>query len=93
MGSCKNILKKLAINQSISLEATPLVPLIEICDQNRVLIENHCGIAGYTNNEILIKIRRGHIVVAGKCLKIIKMSRTKLVITGEITGVYFRGSC
>ena len=72
---------------------TPLpgLPLIEICGQNRMLIENHRGIAGYGSCEIQVKVRFGRIVVCGEKLKVTNMSKEKLVITGKICTVNLRG--
>lgn len=67
------------------------VPLVEICDQKRVLIENHQGIALYTCEEIRVKVNYGCITVCGERLKLAKMSREKLVITGKIGSVNLHG--
>jgi len=69
----------------------PGVPLVEICDRKRVLVENHQGILYYGSNEIQIKVRDGHICVIGENLKLNRMSKVKLVITGDISAVNLRG--
>lgn len=69
----------------------PGLPLIEICGQNRMLIENHQGIAGYGCCEIQINVRFGRIIVCGENLKLTNMSKEKLVITGRICAVNLRG--
>ena len=69
----------------------PGVPLVEVCGQRRVLIENHQGIAAYGCGEIQIKVRNGRIVVCGENLKLVKMSKEKLVITGRICAVNLQG--
>lgn len=83
--------KAVATGTQLYSEPLPGVPLIEIYDQRRVLIENHRGIVGYGTKEILIKARFGLICICGDDLKLVKMSREKLVITGKICGVTLRG--
>lgn len=87
-----NLFRK-AVTSSAGLYAEPLpgIPLVEICDQRRVLIENHQGIVGYGCNEILIKVRYGQICICGENLKLAKMSKEKLVITGKISAVNLQG--
>lgn len=75
----------------IETKSLPGVPLIEICDQKRVLIENHQGIVGYGSREILIKVRYGVVCVCGDNLKLIKVCKEKLIITGKICTVNLRG--
>lgn len=75
----------------LQLEPLPRIPLVEIYGQRRVLIENHQGIIAYGCNEILIKVRYGRICVSGECLKLVNMSRERLVITGRIFAVNLQG--
>lgn len=78
-----------SVAASYNLSTNPLagVPLVEICDRKRVLIENHQGILCYGCKEIRIKVRDGHICVLGENLKLNRMSKVKLVITGDIRSV------
>jgi sporulation protein YqfC len=72
----------------ISLAAlNPDTFLIEICDNRRVLIENHRGITCYGSNEIVIKVKQGSICVCGDHLYLSKMNKTKLVVSGRITAI------
>ena len=68
------------------------IPLIEICGRRRVLIENHCGILSYGTEEIRINGSLDVIRVCGKELRIRKVCREKLVISGVIDTIDFRGS-
>lgn len=72
---------------------TPLsgLPLIEICGQNRILIENHRGISGYSGCEIQVKVCFGRVIVCGENLKVTNMSKEKLVIVGNIYAVNLQG--
>lgn len=76
---------------SLHTELLTNVPIIEVCDRQRVLIENHQGVVGYGFNEIQIKVRYGCICVCGERLKLTRMSKSKLVITGKICTLHLRG--
>lgn len=70
---------------------TPLpgVPLVEVCNNRRVLIENHQGVVAYESNEIVVKVRNGTIRICGTQLQLMRMSRYQLVIMGMISEVCF----
>lgn len=84
MGRENKILNAAAENIPVKSDPILGTPLVEICGQRRVLIENHQGVVGYGCNEICIKVRFGCIRVDGANLKLVKMSKDKLVITGTI---------
>ena len=84
-------LKNTVYDNEIYRESLPGVPLVEICDRRRVLIENHKGILAYGCKEILVKVGYGHIYVCGESLKVAKMNKEKLVIVGSIHSVCLRG--
>lgn len=71
----------------------PGVPLVEVCNGKRVLIENHQGVVAYHRNEIVVKVRGGNIRVCGECLQLLRMSRSQLVITGGVFCIHFRETC
>ncbi len=60
------------------------LPIIEIAGSNRVLIENHVGILGYSPDEIQIKVSYGAICVTGCDLKLLEISHDQLIIKGQI---------
>lgn len=69
---------------------TTLLPgqcLVELAGQQRVLIENHQGVRGYSRECILVKVNFGFVRVWGSCLELAKMTREQLVILGSIEGV------
>lgn len=69
-------------------------PLLELCGEHRVLIENHNGISQYTSDRIDIKTRFGLISVSGSGLEICRMSIEQIIITGDIDAVnLFKGDC
>ena len=67
-------------------------PLIEICGCGRVLIENHQGVIGYTDNNIQIKVLFGIISVEGNGLRLCRMCKEQLVIVGDIETVLLKRS-
>ena len=71
----------------------PGVPLIEIYDHCRVLVENHCGVLGYCSEEVQVRVRSGIVCVRGDGLCLKNMCRERLVVTGNVHGVEFRRSC
>ncbi|MBR4017434.1 MAG: YabP/YqfC family sporulation protein [Oscillospiraceae bacterium] len=60
------------------------LPIIEIAGSNRVLIENHMGILGYSMDEIQIKVSYGSICVTGSNLQLLEISQDQLIIKGQI---------
>ena len=88
----KNSLTKWTVGSQLPMLALPGRSLIEIVGCSRVLIENHRGIIGYEDHEILIRVRYGCICITGKHLKLAKMCKGKLVITGNISAVNLRWS-
>lgn len=67
----------------------PGVPLTEIADNRRILIEHHKGIAVYGNHEILVHVRGGFNCIQGNHLQLHCISREKIVITGQVECVKF----
>lgn len=86
------IMHRLAITADLYDEPMPGLPVIEILDHKRVLIENHCGVTEYENDMIRVRVKFGQICVEGTSLKLAKMSKGQLVISGCIDAVrLFRG--
>lgn len=71
----------------------PGVPLVEVCNNRRILIENHQGVVAYESNEIIVKVRDGTICICGSRLRLMRMSRYQLVIMGLISSVHFGDIC
>lgn len=69
----------------------PGISLIELCGQNRILIENHRGITAYGEQKVQVKVSYGEIVVCGHNLKLRNMCKEKLVITGTISCINLQG--
>lgn len=62
----------------------PVLPIVELAGQRRLLIENHQGVLSYAPNEIKIKVSYGCIIITGASLQLMEMSRVKLAICGRI---------
>lgn len=58
--------------------------LVELCGNDRVLIEEHRGILGYGDEEIRVGASFGVAVIEGLDLRLCCMSRSQLVIRGRI---------
>ena len=70
-------------------ELIPGIPIVEICG-GRLLIENHKGILKYDDCNLHVKIPEGVLRVWGENLKLLRMSKGKLIINGRICGVELR---
>lgn len=62
----------------------PLQPVLELCGDRRVLIENHDGVTEYSLERICVQVRFGKIVISGSDLYLRRMQGHVLVITGRI---------
>ena len=69
-------------------DLNPGIPLMEICGYNRVLIENHRGVAAYHSDKVSVNIKEGNIIVCGESLRLSRMNRGKLVICGKISEIH-----
>lgn len=87
MGERKHIWDRMAVAADLSAEPIPRQPLIELAGERRVIIENHCGVTVYGCNEICVKVRFGYIVISGKELELVRMTKSQLVVMGVIDGV------
>lgn len=76
--------------QGFDLDAEPLPgqPLLELVGTQRILIENHCGLAEYGDKLMRVKVRKGSICICGKELGLVQMSRERLIICGCIESVH-----
>jgi len=83
-----DILERVVNGADLSTESLPKLPLVEILEDRRVLIENHCGVFMYERNEVRIKVCYGHVCVKGANLKLLQMTKAQLVIAGDIHCVY-----
>lgn len=80
-------LERMVLGADLPGESVPGETLVEIAGQNRVLIENHCGITAYGCREICVKVRFGSLRICGGELELAYMSKQQLIITGRIDSV------
>lgn len=74
-------------------ESLPGQPLIELCGNSRVLIENHSGVAMYTTQQIHIRVKFGLVCIQGLALRLCQMQGQQIVITGKIGEIKLLGRC
>lgn len=70
-------------------ELIPGIPIVEICG-GRLLIENHKGIVKYDHCNLHVKLPEGVLCIWGENLKLLRMSKGKLIINGRICRVELR---
>lgn len=87
MGKGQMFLGRLAEEAEIGGDSISLRPIVEIAGGERVLIENHSGVMGYSTERILVKVKYGCISVCGCGLELLRMTREQLVICGRIDAV------
>ncbi len=74
-------------------ESLPHQPILELCSDNRIWIENHRGVREYTKEQICVAVRYGQICICGSGLHLRKMQGRMLVITGNIESISVVRGC
>lgn len=87
MGRGRRFWEQLTEDSDMVAEALPGQPIVEMAGTERVLIENHLGVTGYSRERILVKMKYGCVCVCGCGLELLRMTREQLVIRGKIDGV------
>lgn len=87
----KRLLERMMQVANLVEEPIPGKTLIEIVSCSAVLIENHCGIASYTKECVVVKSKTGCILIHGSGLVLKKMSNELLRICGRIQNVELQG--
>lgn len=83
----RSILHQFTEKADLPGESLPLQSIVELCGNNRVLVENHRGVTEYTDERIGVRVRFGTILIVGEGLKLCRMSGCQLVILGQIHGI------
>lgn len=86
----KRWLKKLVEQADFMDESVTLEPILELCGNRRILIEQHCGVLEYSAERITVKIKNGTFTVIGEGLDLCKMCSAQLLIRGRIESVQVR---
>ena len=82
-----NWMERLAEEMELDELSLPGQPLVEICGEHRVLIENHRGVSRYGVEGICIRVAFGEISVRGCSLELARMTKDQLLICGRIDSV------
>ena len=82
-----SFLEKMAYAMDLPGEALPGQPLVELIGHGRVLIENHRGVVQYGDTEICIRVSYGCIRVCGRELRLMRMNRQQLIISGCVDNI------
>lgn len=89
----KSFIQRLAFAADLPDEPFPKTPLVEIMGDQRVLIENHCGVIEYGQRTIRVKVKKGQICIAGTGLILARMTAGQLIISGRIESVHLLRGC
>lgn len=79
--------QRMAGLREMTADALTGVPLVEIMDDRRVLIEHHRGVVAYGCQEIGVRVRYGILSVSGSSLRLAHMTKEQIVICGCIESV------
>ncbi len=90
MGNGRNLLQRLADSADLQEENLTVQPLLEICGNNRVVIEGHGGVTEYGTERICVRIKGGEYAVNGSGLTLCRMCNQQLLIRGSIQSVEIR---
>lgn len=82
-------LQKATVRANLPGESIPGTSLVELFGDKRVLIENHCGVAGYSDGMICVRCNCGQIQIEGAELRIAHMTKQQLVILGNVHSICF----
>lgn len=70
-----------------NVDSVPLLPILELCGDRRILIENHRGVSVYEPECIQIHVSFGELAIDGDRLQICRMQNHQLVIRGRIDAI------
>lgn len=76
--------ERLSMEEEMSIRPRTL---LELYGAGRVLIEQHRGILGYSEEEIDVGATFGVLRIRGRGLRLCCMSRCQVVITGHIASI------
>ena len=80
------------LDSSAYVPPLPGLPVLELLDDSRLLIENHRGVIAYGERLICVKLKYGAVSIKGNNLSLSYMSRCQLTITGQIEGIVLERS-
>ena len=87
MKTARNFLEHILDQSPLEPEAIPGRSIVEIAGDNRILVENHLGVAAYGRDQILVNVAFGTICICGCSLELMHMTKDLLIIYGRIDSV------
>ena len=60
---------------------------VTVCNFSAVAVEGHNGILKYSDDEVILRFKRKKLVVSGKNLTILEISKEEAFIKGAIFGI------
>jgi len=77
------------ITNSIGLHSESIlgVPVVELCGNDRVLVENVNKVVSFTDQEVLLSVSLGGIRVLGDGLKLDYLGADRVLILGKIFNI------
>ena len=90
MSKGRRFLYRLTDAAQLHDEAIPRLPLVEIMNDQRVLIENHWGVVEYGTTQISVNVRFGTVTICGCNLELARMMKGQLIVTGRIDSVHLQ---
>lgn len=79
------LVKYLSLPSDVVME----LPRITIIGQLHVYIENHKGLAVFTDNELRLKTTKGYIQIKGSSFVLKMMLPEEILLEGKVTDVKF----
>ena len=81
------LLRSFTEKAGLHMETLSDLPLLELCGEDRILVENHKCVVGYTEREIIIRVSFGLIEISGEALEISRANKEQLIIYGRIRNI------
>lgn len=83
----ETILRRLTERAGLYGEALPNCPLVELCGDDRMLIEHHKCVLAYCDTSIDIKMPYGILNILGQGLCFICVETERLLIRGRVDSI------
>lgn len=84
MKRSRKLLENMLDAVSLDTDLQPKIPVLELAGDRRVLIENHRSVIHYNLDKIIVQMDYGHVRISGCGLKLAKLGKEQLVITGRV---------
>lgn len=82
-----SILRRLTERAGLPAESLPGVPLLELSGDDRILIENHECVIGYSDKEIEVRTKFGLYKISGDAMVLACVQKEQLVIHGKVDSI------